>query len=495
MSLDPKLEDHEVLAETYERRRSRVTARELVSSVLAGVGFVVAAGALWAVDPPSTFALLPAALCILVLALAMRVQFDTPAGCAVPTQLAFVPLLFTTPAAVVPVAVVAAWFIERLPAVLKRDMPPSRLLHLPGNSWYAVGPSAVLALAHVEARHAGPALLLAALGAQFVLDFGVGALRDAIARGTPLSAELRYAWVYAIDAALSIVGLVFARQLITSSPVVVLGLVPLLGVLATFARERHQRLDGLLELNQAYRGTALALGDVVEADDGYTGEHCKSVRGLALAVGDRLGLDAERRRNLEFAALLHDVGKVAIPKEILNKPGKLDPEEWAIMKSHTLEGQKMLSRIGGFMGDVGRLVRSHHERWDGRGYPDALPGQEIPLEARIVACCDTWNAMRTDRAYRNALSHEVAVAELLANSGSQFDPVVVEALLEIVGHESPEACSREAGDGSSLRQVPATDAAPVGSLVHRVHRVGAARDDQSRHVMWERNDADGQDQQ
>ena len=116
-----------------------------------------------------------------------------------------------------------------------------------------------------------------------------------------------------------------------------------------------------------------------------------------------LGLDAERRRNLEFGALLHDVGKIAIPKEIINKPGKLDPDEWTVIKTHTLEGQKMLDRVGGFMREVGLIVRSHHERWDGGGYPDGLAGEAIPLEARIIAVCDSWNAMRTDRAYRKAL--------------------------------------------------------------------------------------------
>jgi putative nucleotidyltransferase with HDIG domain len=290
------------------------------------------------------------------------------------------------------------------------------------------------------------ALLLAALAAQFIVDFVAFAVRDAVTTGTPVSAQLRYGWVYAIDAAFSIVGLAFAREL-EDTPAMVLGLIPLLAVLATFARERHQRLDGLLELNRAYRGTALALGDVVEADDGYTGEHCKSVLNLALAVAERLGLDANQRRNLEFAALLHDVGKIAIPKDILHKPGKLDPAEWAIMKSHTVEGQRVLTRVGGFMEEVGRVVRSHHERWDGRGYPDGLAGEEIPLEARIITCCDSWNAMRTDRVYRKALSYEVARAELIGNSGSQFDPGVVEILLSIVEqHEQPATAAGDPGD-------------------------------------------------
>ena len=232
-----------------------------------------------------------------------------------------------------------------------------------------------------------------------------------------------------------------------------LATLPLLGLLASFARERHQRLESLIELNTAYRGTALVLGDVVEADDGYTGEHCRGVVRLALAVGDVLNLDARRRRYLEFGALLHDVGKIAIPKEIINKPGKLDSSEWEIITTHTIEGQRMLDRVGGFMHDVGVIVRSHHERWDGRGYPDGLAGEAIPLEARIITCCDSWNAMRTNRSYRKALSHEVALAELLANAGHQFDPQIVAALVKVIeeagAHERDVTTSPSSGAPSA----------------------------------------------
>ncbi len=126
------------------------------------------------------------------------------------------------------------------------------------------------------------------------------------------------------------------------------------------------------------------------------------------------------------------MGKIAIPKEIINKPGRLDPDEWTIIKTHTLEGQKMLDRVGGFMAAVGQIVRSHHERWDGGGYPDGLAGEQIPLEARIISCCDSWNAMRTDRPYRNALAVDVALAELLSNAGKQFDPHVVDTFVRLV---------------------------------------------------------------
>ncbi len=126
--------------------------------------------------------------------------------------------------------------------------------------------------------------------------------------------------------------------------------------------------------------------------------------------------------------MLHDVGKISIPKEILNKPAALTGAEFEVIKTHTIEGQFMLDRVGGLLGRVGEIVRSCHERWDGRGYPDGLMGEEIPLAARIVFACDAYNAMTTDRPYRNAMSSEAAVAELVENAGTQFDPSVVDAL-------------------------------------------------------------------
>jgi putative nucleotidyltransferase with HDIG domain len=251
-----------------------------------------------------------------------------------------------------------------------------------------------------------------------------------------------------VDGALGVIGLLVAEDL-HRHPVAVLAVLPLLWLLWMFARERNNRLAGLVALNDAYRGTALVLGDVIEADDGYTGQHCKSVVTLTLAVADKMGLDREQRRNLEFGALLHDVGKIAIPKQIINKRGALDSDEWTIIKTHTIEGQRMLDQVGGFMREVGLIVRSHHERWNGSGYPDQLAADAIPIESRIIACCDAWHAMRTDRSYRRALTHEVAVSELLSNSGSQFDPTVVGVLLDVlqaqIAQSSPVVSSQAAG--------------------------------------------------
>jgi HD-GYP domain-containing protein (c-di-GMP phosphodiesterase class II) len=199
------------------------------------------------------------------------------------------------------------------------------------------------------------------------------------------------------------------------------------------SRERETRVDQALELSRACQGTAMLLGDVVEADDAHTGSHSRGVVELSLAVSDRLGLDSRQRRNVEFAALLHDVGKIGVPKEIINKPGPLDEEEWAIMRRHTIEGEAMLNRVGGTLAEVGRIVRSSHEHYDGSGYPDGLAGQEVPVEARIVTCCDAFSAMTTTRSYREAMPVEDAIAELRSCAGTQFDPQVVDALVETAG--------------------------------------------------------------
>jgi putative nucleotidyltransferase with HDIG domain len=454
MSIEPTLEEQGLLEETLRRPGSGMAGRELLSTLLMAAGFVAAVAGVWAIQDPDRFPIVPAVACLLVMALSMRVRFDTPLGYTVPSQLAFVPLVFAVPAALVPVAVTLAWGLARLPDVLRGKTPPSRLLVALPNSWFAIGPAAVLAIAHTAPHDAGPFLLLAALAAQFAIDFAAGAVQVAITHEGGLSSLLRASWIYGIDAALSAPGLLAAES-VHRTPLAALAMVPLLGLLAVFAGERRRRLESMLELSGAYRGTALVLGDVIEADDGYTGEHCKSVVALTLDLAEHLNLSAERRRNLEFAALLHDVGKIAIPKEIINKPGKLDPHEWTIVKTHTLEGQKMLDRVGGFMREVGSIVRSHHERWDGGGYPDGLAGEQIPIEARIISCCDTWNAMRTDRPYRKALDYATAEAELRSAAGTQLDPGLVESLLELVATEAdaaqPAAVSPDAADAPQPR--------------------------------------------
>jgi HD-GYP domain-containing protein (c-di-GMP phosphodiesterase class II) len=171
---------------------------------------------------------------------------------------------------------------------------------------------------------------------------------------------------------------------------------------------------------------------VIEADDSYTGSHSRDVVDLTTAVCDELGVGQRTRQQAELTALLHDVGKIAIPNEIINKRGPLSYEERALIQTHTIEGQRALEKVGGVLGEVGRVVRGCHERFDGGGYPDGLCGEEIPLVARIVCCCDAFSAMTTDRPYRPARPWDKALAELDRCAGTQFDPAVVQALAAIL---------------------------------------------------------------
>jgi putative nucleotidyltransferase with HDIG domain len=237
-------------------------------------------------------------------------------------------------------------------------------------------------------------------------------------------------WVALVDALLAPIGFLAARAGPDHAGGWLLVL-PLLGLIAVFARERKARVEHAIELGRAYRGTTLLLSDVLEADDEYTGTHSWGVVSLALEVADAMRLSPDQRRNVEFGALLHDVGKIAVPKEIINKPGPLTDDEWLVIKTHTVEGQRMLERVGGVLGEVGRIVRSSHERWDGTGYPDGLRGDEIPIESCIVSCCDAFDAMTTDRSYRRAMPLERALEELADGAGTQFHPRVVEVVASL----------------------------------------------------------------
>jgi HD-GYP domain-containing protein (c-di-GMP phosphodiesterase class II) len=460
MTRELTVAEQEMLAVTRRRAEARKARRELCIELGINLAFVAAVAALFALPSPQGWNPVAAVLSFAVMCVAIRVSFETPFGFTVASQLAFIPMLFSMPLAFVPIAMSAVMATQTVPAVVSGRIPAVRLLRCLANVWFAVGPALVFAVADVRPDQAGPLLLVAALMAQFAGDFLASSVYLRLSRGVRIRSQLSGSlWVYLIDAALSVVGLIVAAEL-QAAPYAVLAVLPLLGLLRMFADERRQRLGKLLELNETYRGTALLLGDVISADDNYTGEHSEGVVGLALAVGDALGLDAERRRNLEFGAMLHDVGKITIPKEIINKPGKLDQDEWAIIKTHPAAGQRMLERVGGFMLEVGEIVRAHHERWDGGGYPDGLAGEAIPLEARIITCCDSWSAMRTDRPYRTAMSVAAATEQMIVNSGSQFDPAVVEAMMPVVAAGEASAVA-EAPEASF--SVPAPVSAPVAA--------------------------------
>jgi len=174
----------------------------------------------------------------------------------------------------------------------------------------------------------------------------------------------------------------------------------------------------------------------LEARDPYTEAHAGRFKDFALALGVALRIPMTARRSVRLGAILHDVGKIGISDAILMKPGPLTQEEWAVMKTHPQVGERMLRRVD-FLAEALPVVRHHHERWDGGGYPDGLAGTAIPIGARIVAACDAFDAMTTDRPYRAAISRGDACEELLAGAGTQFDPRCARLLVEVLLRGGP----------------------------------------------------------
>lgn len=192
------------------------------------------------------------------------------------------------------------------------------------------------------------------------------------------------------------------------------------------ALRREERLR--FELEKTAIEAAAMLSKAVDEKDTYTAGHCERLSGYAASLGRALGVPRNRMKQLRYAALLHDVGKVGIPEAILLKPGKLTDDEWEVMKTHPRIGAELVQGIFPLR-QAAEIVAQHHERWDGRGYPNGLKGEAILLEARILSVVDAYDAMTTDRPYRKALSAEVACEELNRFSGTAWDPDVVDAFL------------------------------------------------------------------
>jgi putative nucleotidyltransferase with HDIG domain len=444
----------ELVGEARERERTPMPPRERFVAGTVAVTFAFAAVLVATLVPTNRDfdPLLIAGLVVLV-AVARLVRFEVGTSEATIDQLAFIPLLFLAPLPLVPLLTAVAYVIARVPDFTRRRMHPDRWLYCAGDAWHSVPMVIVLATlapGPVAMEHLGVYAL--ALVAQMVAGFALIAITDTLVHRASFDEILRMVAgpVFQIDALLTPVALMLAA-VGTQEPIAVAGVIPLMWLVHLFSAERKERYAAALELNQAYRGTVMVLSDVVEAEDNYTASHCRSVVELAGAVAEEMGLDSRTRQELEIAALLHDVGKIAIPNEILNKPAKLTDEEFDLMKTHTIEGQALLDRVGGRLAKVGKIVRSCHERWDGRGYPDGLIGEQIPVAARIVFCCDAYSAMTTDRPYRSAMSRDDALKELRANSGSQFEPRVVKALEQVVLNELAQPDDERYGD--ALRAV------------------------------------------
>jgi HD-GYP domain-containing protein (c-di-GMP phosphodiesterase class II) len=424
----------ELVAASRERVVSRLSRRERLTHGSCALLFLIAAASLAVLEKPSGHGQwLLALLFIATIALASRIELEIGSGFASPVVLVVIPMLFALPAGHVPALVALGLVVGQLPAYVRGRVPTERIIVAIGNASYTLAPAIVFMLFYRGSAGPGEwaAVTAAALGAQFVGDAAISTVREHFAVGVePRSLIRPLGWIFFVDACLAPVG--FAASLAGSlwTPAYLLPL-PFLLLTRLFAHERADRLSHALELSAAYRGTAFLLGDVIDADDAYTGAHSRDVVDLTVAVADHFGLDARSRQLAELTALLHDVGKIGIPDTIINKKGPLTAEERALINVHTIEGERLLSQVGGLLTEVGQIVRSCHERYDGRGYPDGLVGAEIPVVARIVCGCDAFNAMTTARSYRAPLSLADARAELVRNRGTQFDPDVVDAILAL----------------------------------------------------------------
>jgi len=183
--------------------------------------------------------------------------------------------------------------------------------------------------------------------------------------------------------------------------------------------------------------TVYALVSTVEARDPYTYGHSRKVNTYAVALAEAVGLSPDDVSKVSTAALLHDIGKIGVPDKVLNKKGKLDKEDWEAIKSHPRLGANIVGNIPNLVPCVSTILY-HHERWDGGGYPDGLKGEEIPIEARILAIADSFEAMTSPRPYRPALSIEEVIKELRQGAGFQFDPSLVEVFIGIIEAGLPE---------------------------------------------------------
>jgi HD-GYP domain-containing protein (c-di-GMP phosphodiesterase class II) len=408
--------------------------RLLITEASAAAAFLLAAGALAVFGPSArSFSIWPLTATVFAYIVADRVRFQVGSAWTPPTQLVFVPMLFVLPTPFVPLIVAACFVAGQLPQAIGGHLAPTRALARIADSFYSLGPALVLVLLGGQVfSWADWPLYLLAFMAQIVFDATAGLTRTWFAERVHPRDQLPMLWMYATDACLSCIGLLVAAGAV-KHPWVVELILPLVALLWLLARERRQRLDFGMALSTAYRGTATLLGYVVEADDQYTGEHSRDVVDLSRSTAAALGLGASQRRAVEFVAMLHDVGKIFVPKEILNKHGQLDPYEWEVMRNHTIQGERILKQVGGALGRVARYVRSSHEHYDGHGYPDGLAGDSIPIESRVVSACDAYSAMTTNRPYRAAMSIDEALDELHRRAGTQFDPHVVSALEQVVG--------------------------------------------------------------
>ena len=428
-----------LVGEARQRRARKMDQRERLVTGVSACAYLVVAVAIAAFVPDERH-VAPAVVLGLLLgyALILQVRFEFGGYYASPEQLAFVPLLLIAPLPYVPLLFAAAGVLAAIPDIARNSWHPHRWLDTFSDSWAALGGVIVLAaLAPGELDSAHLPVYVAAFAAHFLTDVSWTLLRNRLLDRLPLREVLRgFAGTARVDAILTPLAFVVSLAAV-EQPLYLLAIAPAVWLFHLFSHDRRERYSKTLELHRAYRGTVMLLSDVIESEDTYTAQHSRSVVDLVNEVADELGVPHDDRQELEFAAMLHDVGKIAVPKDLLRKTSALTTPELEVIKRHTIEGQVILDRIGGLLARVGEIVRSCHERWDGLGYPDGLKGNEIPLASRIVFACDAFNAMTTDRPYRKALDRDAALTEMRANAGTQFDPRVIDALVHVVERGQP----------------------------------------------------------
>jgi len=324
----------------------------------------------------------------------------------------------------------------------------------------------------------GPWLLLFAAQYFFLNTFAVAAAIAMHERGQALAiwrAHFLPLWLTFVAGAVGAVFVVFALQL---SPYGIVALsFPLLLAFILHYAYRHatgritEQLNHLAEVNRLHLSTIEALAHAIDAKDGVTHDHIRRVQRVAVKVAIRIGVEDELQlRAIETAALLHDVGKLAVPERILNKPGGLTPAEFERMKLHAQVGADILSEVA-FPFPVVPIVRHHHENWDGTGYPDAVRGADIPLGARVLAVVDCFDALTSDRPYRRAMSMSQALALIETRRGSMYDPTVVDAFREMCAAGEVVAAEPAGRLESDVRPQPSTAPLQAAPEAHDEIRV------------------------
>jgi hypothetical protein len=318
---------------------------------------------------------------------------------------------------------------------------------VPATAYRALGGAPLIAIASPQGGLAGPLLpLLVAATLGIVVNFALGGLGYAMIHDLSFAQVWReaFSWTVTSQVALGLLGLAIAQVMVGEQAIgFALFVVPLV-----VARQTHSRY---LSLREAYADTVRSLVAAIEAKDPYTKGHSLRVAGFAVATAKAMGLDDQRIQNVEYAALLHDLGKIGISRAVLAKSGALTSEEYDRIREHPAIAARILESVP-FLDAVLPAVQDHHERMDGKGYGRGLDGSALSIEARILAVADSYDAMTADRPYRAAMSPEAAIAELRANLDTQFDRATAETFLAILpglADQTPAKASADSIQGGA----------------------------------------------